>query len=310
MSREASCVLTLRDRLKRAAPVDVFGIGESSVDEIWSLSSPLAAGGKLRAEGRTRLGGGQIATTLVACARLGLRAGYGGPVGADDAGRWVLDGLRAEGVDVTSAVVGDGPTREALLLVEPTGERTVIERHGKQTHFTPRLTETRVVHLDATHVHASLAAAEAARAQGAIVSLDVDHAAPGLPDLLPLVDICVTSAGVPELLSGERELGPALRALESKLAPGGLAGCTLGAGGAAALDGEHLMVSPAFELPVVDTTACGDTFHAGFLCALLDGKSPGEALRFANAAAGLKCRALGRTGCPTRSDVDSLLARS
>lgn len=301
---------TLRERLKRAAPVDVFGIGESSVDEVWSLSSPLTAGGKLRADGRTRLGGGQIATTLVACARLGLRAAYGGPVGADDAGGWVLDGLRAEGVDVTNAVVGDGPTREALLLVEPGGERTVIERHGKPAHFAPRISDARVVHLDATHVHASLQAAEAARAHGAVVSLDVDHAAPGLPDLLPLVDICVTSAGVPELLSGERELGPALWALEEKLAPGGLAGCTLGSGGAAALDGEHLMLSPAFDVPLVDTTACGDTFHAALLCALLDGKSIGEALRFANAAAGLKCRALGRVGCPTRAEVDALLARS
>src|SRR5438046_1894459 len=124
MRREASEVTPLRERLKRPAPVDVFGIGESSVDEVWSLAAPLAAGGKLRAEGRTRLGGGQIATTLVACARLGLRAAYGGPVGADEAGRWLCDGLRAEGVDVTNAAIGDGPTREALLLVEPTGERT------------------------------------------------------------------------------------------------------------------------------------------------------------------------------------------
>src|SRR5436305_12332549 len=97
MAREASGVLSLRDRLKRAAPVDVFGIGECSVDEVWSLATPLAAGAKLRAEGRTRLGGGQIATTLVACARLGLRAAYGGPIGADEAGRWLLGGPRAAG---------------------------------------------------------------------------------------------------------------------------------------------------------------------------------------------------------------------
>ncbi|HUQ01407.1 MAG TPA: PfkB family carbohydrate kinase, partial [Kofleriaceae bacterium] len=67
--------------------------------------------------------------------------------------------------------------------------------------------------------------------------------------------------------------------------------------------------SPAFPVDVVDTTACGDTFHAAAICALLDGKSIGETLRFANAAAALKCRGLGRSGCPRKSEVDELLAR-
>ena len=59
---------------------------------------------------------------------------------------------------------------------------------------------------------------------------------------------------------------------------------------------------------MVDTTACGDTFHAAFLCALLEAQPPRQALRFANAAAALKCRDLGRRGCPTRAEVNALFA--
>jgi sugar/nucleoside kinase (ribokinase family) len=154
----------------------------------------------------------------------------------------------------------------------------------------------------------SLAAAKIARAHGVVVSIDVDHVRPGLDELLQLVDICVVSEAVPHALTDERDLEQSLRKMAKLTGP--FVCCTLGPRGAAALDNGHLLLSPAFDVPVTDTTACGDTFHAAVIAALLDGKSVGEALRFANAAAGLKCRDLGRRGCPTRAEVNALIARS
>jgi sulfofructose kinase len=142
------------------------------------------------------------------------------------------------------------------------------------------------------------------------VSLDVDHPAPGIAELLPLVDVLITSRGVPEQLSGEATLEAALRSLQAKTG-GGLCGCTLDADGAALLDDGHFLLSPAFPVDqLIDTTACGDTFRAGFLCALVEGQKPAQALRFANAAAAIKCRDLGRRGCPTRAEVNALLAQA
>ena len=54
-----------------------------------------------------------------------------------------------------------------------------------------------LLHVDATHLPASLAAAQLARERGVIVSLDVDHVRPGLDELLALTDLCITSANVP-----------------------------------------------------------------------------------------------------------------
>src|SRR4051812_16516796 len=81
---------------------DVVGFGECSIDEVWVVPSleGEALRGKVRAHKRDRLGGGQIATAMVACARLGLRASFCGTVGDDLDAADVITGLSAEGVDV------------------------------------------------------------------------------------------------------------------------------------------------------------------------------------------------------------------
>jgi sulfofructose kinase len=298
------------ERLRKERAFDVVGYGEASIDDVWLLRSSLVWGGKVRAGAYERLGGGQIATALVACARLGLRAAFRGRVGDDPDGREVLDGLAAEEVDVAGAVVSKGGTRHALVLVDREGERAVVERghaHPPHASVQTQLVDARVLHLDATEPVYGAQLVKMARAAETVVSLDLDHPAPGLDELLPLVDICITSRGVPEQLTGETNLERALRKLGELT--GGLVGCTLGADGAALLDEGHLLLSPAFPVAnVIDTTACGDTFRAALLCALVEGQAVAQALRFANAAAALKTRNLGRRGCPRRAEVNALLA--
>src|SRR5256885_6654817 len=119
-------------RLQQERPLDVVGLGECSVDEVWVVPSltftALEWPGKLHAVRRDRLGGGQVATAMVAAARLGLRAAYLGAVGDDLGGRIVTDGLREESVEVHVRTVAGAATRAALILVdEKSGERTVIE---------------------------------------------------------------------------------------------------------------------------------------------------------------------------------------
>jgi sugar/nucleoside kinase (ribokinase family) len=285
------------------------------MDEVWVLPGAPAWGAKVHAGRRERLGGGQVATAMVAAARLGLRTAYGGAVGDDVAGAAVLEGLGAEGVNISQVrVVTGGATRSALILVDGrSGERAVVEHIDRRVVLPPgsldeaQIAAARVLHVDATQVATSIAAAKLAHEHGVVVSLDVDHLRPGLDELLALTDVCVTSDALPQELTGETDLEQALRKLASLT--GAFVGCTLGPRGAAALDDGHLLLSPAFPTDVVDTTACGDTFRAAVIAALIDGRTVGETLRFANAAAALKCRDLGRRGCPRRPEVNALLAR-
>jgi sugar/nucleoside kinase (ribokinase family) len=300
-------IASLAERLAAPARFDVVGLGEASLDDVWLLGEAPPWGGKARAFGREALGGGQVATALVACRRLGLRAAWLGKLGDDAAGRAILDGLAREGVDVSgAAVVAGAASHAAVILVDGAGERTVIFRDDERARLgasdvdVARASEGRVLHLDAADLDASIAAARAARAAGRVVTLDLDRLEPRTGELLALVDVCVASAEVHDALG-----------LDGLHARGVAIACaTRGAAGAVASDGKR-RVEAVRRAPgrVVDTTACGDTFCAGLIAALLDdARDLAGCLAFAVAAAALKTRDLGRRGCPTRAEVDALVA--
>src|SRR5207245_7677307 len=97
--------------------------------------SPLSACSE-RLHRFSRQPGGQIATALVACARLGWRARYIGRFGDDEFGRAARESLTVEGVDTSSALTVSGATNQfAMILVDGrTGERTVLwDRHPALT---------------------------------------------------------------------------------------------------------------------------------------------------------------------------------
>ena len=65
---------------------------------------------------------------------------------------------------------------------------------------------------------------------------------------------------------------------------------------------------PVFRIAAVDTLAAGDVFHGAFTLRLAEGRNAREALRFAAAAAALKCtRHGGGLTAPQRLDVEGLL---
>lgn len=316
----------------------MLGLGESSWDEVWRLAEVPPWGGKARAVGRISLGGGQVATAMVACRRLGLQAAYLGWVGADEVGRHIIEGLDVEAVDTSGVRILPGAASHgAIIVVDARGERTVLfheDRGQPPTDLAAvldldRVSEARVVHVDGSDLTASIAAAQRARAAGRIVTCDLDHATPRTPELLSHIDICMAAAEFPADLA--RACGPtpadeactkaptgapaetlsaSLRRIAAHLPATGpsIVCITRGAEGAVAWDGEREYHVPAFQPPaIVDTTACGDTFRAGFIAALLDGQDLAGCLTFACAAAALKTRDLGRRGCPGRDAVQALL---
>jgi sulfofructose kinase len=88
-----------------------------------------------------------------------------------------------------------------------------------------------------------------------------------------------------------------------------LAAATLGHDGVLAWDGKHLLHTPAYRVPVVDTTGAGDIFHAGFIYGLLQDWPLERQLEFACAAAALNCTAVGaRGGIHPLEDIATLIA--
>jgi sugar/nucleoside kinase (ribokinase family) len=278
---------------------DVIGIGENSVDIV------------LRNGVRRVLPGGQVATTLVTCAALGLRTAYVGTFGIDDNAQLIREALERGGVDLSTALTRPAPNRRAVILVDDDGERTVFWQRDALLRMTARdivpdvVIRARVVHVDAVDEDAALAAARLARAAGRDVTTDVDHVTERTRELVSAATIPILAEHVPQALTGESDPERALRALRRH--HDGLLCVTLGMGGSMLLDGNRLVRAPAFRVNAVDTTGAGDVFRGAFITALLRRDPPEVMLRFANAAAALSCTREGAIGgVPLREEIDAL----
>ena len=96
----------------------------------------------------------------------------------------------------------------------------------------------------------------------------------------------------------------------AKLTPSFLAG-TRGPRGTIWLDEKgDIQETPAFPVHTVDTLGAGDVFHGAFALAITEKQELRQALRFASAAAALKCTRFGGAfAAPQRAEVEELLSQ-
>lgn len=282
---------------------DVTGVGLNATDTLILLPRFPAYAGKIAFEEEILSPGGQVASAMVACARLGLRVKYIGTVGDDERGRVQLASLRGTGIDISGVEVRAGcPNQTAYILVDrSTGERTVLWRRDECLRLAPesitreKIAGTRLLHIDGHDTPAVERAARIARELGIPVTVDVDTLYHGFERVLPLVDYLIASSEFPLQWTNERDPFQALERLQAEYGMR-VAGMTLGAHGALALEAGRFHYSPAYVVDCVDTTGAGDVFHGAFCYAVLQDMPLGEALDFSNAMAALNCTALGARG--------------
>ena len=297
---------------------DAVGFGVNAVDHLLVVPSYPAFDTKVRFLEHAHAAGGQTSSAMVALSRLGLRTAYAGRFGSDDAGRFGLRTLRDEGVDVSRAETVEGARNQiAFIIIDArTGERTIIwdrdERLAYRAEEAPAgfAARGRVLHLDAHDPPACARVAREAREAGTIVSADIDNIYEGLPELLPHLDVLVSSSEFPRRLTGIDDARAALVELKARLRADALAGMTLGARGAVLYHEGRFVESPAFAVPggCRDTTGAGDAFHAGFIYGILQGEEIEACLTYGCAVAALKCRDLGaRAALPAAQELHNFL---
>lgn len=301
-----------------SAPFDVVGVGLNSVDLLTVVAEFPASNSKQRMQRFARMPGGQIATAMVAVAKLGWRSRYVGSFGADEFGAVSRESLQQEGVDVTCARTVPGATNQfAVVIVDArTGERTVLwDRHPDltmQPEDVPRaaVVSGRILIVDCHETGAATQAARYAREARIPTIIDVEKVRPGISDLLQHIDAIVAAEDFPSALTGYEDPGRAIEAVGREF-DAALVVVTLGEGGSLAwCAGRHIR-TPGFKVDCVDSTGAGDVFRGALAVAFLS-EPNGDveaALAYANAAAALNCRALGaRAGIPGRHEVERLLA--
>lgn len=295
----------------------MIGIGANSVDyvnRIPAYPEPQGPFAKMRIREQAVCCGGQTATALATCARLGLRTRYLGATGTDSNGKRIREELARLRIDASDAVIRDVPNQFAIILVdEHSGERIVLWDRDERLKLRPReipleaFRGARLVHVDDVDQPAAVMAARIAREAGLPVTSDIDRITDLTAELIAAVTIPIFAEHVPPALTGLADMEQALRRLRET--HDGLLIVTCGAGGAVALEGDRLIKSPGFPVSAVDTTGAGDVFRGGLIYALLRAWPTTEALRFANAAAAVSCTRLGAIdGVPSLTDVEHLIA--
>ena len=295
---------------------DVVGLGLNAMDYITVLPWFPKPQTKVPVQEVRLEPGGQVATALTTCCRLGLTGSYIGSVGSDPLGTIQVESLQQEGIDTSRVRIVEGATSQmAFVLVEDgVGERTILWHRDSKLLFPPSdltpeaVTSGRILHLDGRDSGAALQAAQWAREAGIPVVIDIDQIYDSTtPDLLALVDYLIAAEDFALNLTGRSDEELAVKELSARF-PQATTGITLGVRGSIFLDEGRILRSPAFDVAVRDTTGAGDVFHGAFIYGVLEGWVLGRIVRFASATAAMKCRELGaRTGIPRLEEVESFL---
>jgi sulfofructose kinase len=297
---------------------DVTGIGLNATDTLLILPKFPPYAGKVPFTEELLSPGGQVASAMVACARLGLRTKYVGTVGDDERGRVQLESLQGVGIDLSDVTVRKGCANQSayILIDQTTGERTVLWRRPDCLKLDPSeirpetIASSRLIHIDGHDTPAVARAAELARSFKVPVTVDVDTIYHGFDRVLPHVDYLIGSSEFPVQWTNERDPFKALELIQEEYGMR-VAAMTLGAHGALARCDGRYVYSPAFVVNTVDTTGAGDVFHGAFCYAVLQDWPLRESLDLANAMAALNCTAIGaRGGIATLDAAHDLMKRA
>jgi sugar/nucleoside kinase (ribokinase family) len=264
------------------------------------------------------INGGNAANAAVAIAHLGGRASFsgpfGGPAGTDNVGDTMLALAAREGIACVDCPRVDGITSPlSAISIDGRGERAIVNfRDDALMAARPQDAAALVASADAVIADNRFPGfvseiCVAALKRGIPVVLDADEPRHDSNMLLTQVSHVVFSAEGLRATAGSDHLGRALIDV-SKMTKAFVA-VTDGANDVLWLADGELRQVPAFAVDVVDTLGAGDTFHGAFTLMLAEGKSEREAMRFAAAAAALKCtRYGGILSAPTRAEVQAFLA--
>jgi len=294
--------------LKSASPI--FGLGQCALDYIGIIEAYPPPDVKCEFANMAIQGGGVVATALVALSRWRLPCYMAGIVGDDFFGATIADSLRKEDIDTDGLIVRKGASSQfAFIASEPgIGRRTIFWQRPTGTPLQPdeldmeMLRRSRVLHTDGLFTEASLFACRTAKEAGIPIVVDAGTLREGMLDIVPLSDCFIASETFSQALAGDHlETCRILSGLGSRFV-----GVTLGEKGYIALVDGRIIEKPAYPVTAIDTTGCGDVFHAGVTYGIVNGWDAEKCLDLGAWAAALVSTQMGgRKGIPTWDELKS-----
>jgi sugar/nucleoside kinase (ribokinase family) len=255
--------------------------------------------------------GGCAASTGVALAKIGIKAGMIGKVGSDGLGDFMVGVLEKHGID-SRGVVRDpkAGTSGTMVMVHADGERSFIHYLGANATLTEDdvdfdlLKGTKILHVAGSFLMTAFDGEPTARvlkrAQGLgiITTLDTAWDSKGrwmslLAPCLPYVDYAVPSIEEARMVTGKHDPADVAKVLMDHGVK--VAGLKMGEEGCYIRSADEEIRIPKYDVEAIDALGAGDCFAAGFLTGILHGWDLEKTGRFANAVGACCVQALGAT---------------
>jgi sugar/nucleoside kinase (ribokinase family) len=291
-------------------PIQIAVIGDANVELVLpQLEGMPSFGEEVLVPMMTLRPAGSAANFALCTASLGVNTGFAGRLAVDRFGESVLRAFRETGVNTQWLRLAENEaTGLSLVLVREDGERAFITYQG--TNANVKLDDVQAIleakppprwlHLAGYHLLERLRGKDAirlldqAQENGITTSLDTGWDPLGwksetlsdVKSLLEFVDVFFPNAAEVTAITGEKSAHRGAQSLIKKGATSVVV--KLGAKGSQLVTQKDTRKIPAFEVPVIDTTAAGDAFNAGFAVSMLQGSSLVHATIFATAVAALR----------------------
>lgn len=295
-------------------------VGSITMDLVTRTPRIPAIGQTLIGTGFETTPGGKGANQAVAAARLGYPVAMVAKVGDDAYGPALLENLKRAGVETAAMTQTAGSSGLAPMFVADDGLNAIVVVPGANGKMDRAAVDN---HADLIRSAGMVLCQLEIPMDALSYTLDFCSRA-GVPVMLDPAP----AAALPEAVWGqvawftpnETEAayyvgdGSGTEATAERLLAKGLRGVVLKRGG----DGAYVAVAGGragwvrpFKVEAIDTVAAGDCFNGAFAVALLEGRDPWVAARFANAAAAICVTRKGAAASmPWRAEVDEFLAKN
>lgn len=289
----------------------ILSFGSLNLDMVYDVDHFVAPGETLSSHRLERFCGGKGLNQSLALARAGAETYHAGMVGTD--GGMLVDCLQADGVNVAHIEKWEGATGHAIIQVDKQGQNCILLYGGANQQITPAMVDRVLASFSAgdmvllqNEISSLPYLIEGAHAKGLRVALNPSPYNAGMEACdLTLIDYFLLNEVEGAQITGEAEPDRILEAMRERF-PNAAIVLTLGKQGAIYDDGVTRCAHGIYKVPVVDTTAAGDTFTGFFLAAVGKGLEPAHALEIASKASSLAVSVKGASSSiPSWAEVEA-----
>jgi ribokinase len=268
--------------------------------------------------------GGKGANQAVAALKAGAEVRFLAKVGGDPNGEAIIHNLQAHGLSSEGILRDESrPSGVALIMVDREGNNAIGVAPGSNKGLTEEdirraascISWGKVLLIQLEIPLPSVKEAlRLARAHNLITILNPAPARQLTEEIFPFIDILTpndTEAMILTGLRGEDQNGAIQAARKLKELGCGQVIVTRGKEGCCWVKGNSAQAFPPFSVTAIDSTAAGDAFNGALACAIAEGRTMSEAIRFASAAGAVSATRRGaQDSLPTRAEITRLLAHS